>query len=54
VASLSLALFAIIHTDNLYQKRQEIVLGKYKFIPRLKKVSWNDEEKTEVINSWYF
>lgn len=52
VASLSLALFAIIHTDNLYQKRQEIVLGKYKFIPRLKKANWNDDINNKIVTNW--
>ena len=51
VAALSLSLFSLVHVSTLQQKRQEIVLGKYKFVPKLKKVNYN-EQPQNVITNW--
>lgn len=53
-ASLMLSLFSCSWILQCELERKEITLGKYQFIPRLRKAKWNEEEKTEVINSWYF
>lgn len=43
-ASLMLALFACSWILQCELERKEMVLGKYKFIPRLRKVNWSNEK----------
>lgn len=52
VASLALCLYVSPLIALLEMERRELTLGKYTYIPRLKKAIWNEKDNKPAITNW--
>jgi len=53
MCSMAMANYATAYVRLCELERKEITLGKYQFIPRLKKANWNNENKNFTPISMY-